>query len=78
VLRNHKPFGLELANRLSNGHPSHTIMLDELRLGRHTSTWFQVATLDRSAQLVRDLSERRSVSQPIDRAEFMHGSPPVL
>jgi aspartokinase-like uncharacterized kinase len=53
-------------------------MLDELRLGRHTSTWLKVATLDRSAQLVRDLSERRSVSQPIDRAEFMHRSPPVL
>jgi len=72
MLCDYQPFRLELRDSLSHGHPSHPVVLHELRLGRHTTTRLKVPTLDRSAQLVRNLSVRRGVRHPIDRAEFMH------
>jgi hypothetical protein len=72
MLRNHEPFGFELRNGLSYGHSSHSIVLDELCLGRHATTRLQVASLDCLAQLVCYLTEWRGVRQPVDRAEFMH------
>lgn len=69
MLGMHEPFALEDGEGVTDGHPRHSVMLDEVSLGRQLVPLPEPATVDGLAQLVGNLPEYRTITRGIEIAK---------